>query len=308
MTGTNEYHSRVSLRSRLWTREARLAYMLLAPSLLFLFGFMLYPLLYVFLMSLHRTNNVGKLLNFTGLSNYAQVMRDRQFWIITGRTVMWTALGVGAKMVLGIVVALLLNVEFRGRRAARLLFMIPWASSIPISVLLWQWVYTPEFGLLDHTLVMTHLWMNPPTWLGKPVSAFISELWVDVWLGLPFMALVFLAGMQSIPEELYESAYLDGVNAFQKFFYITLPGIRHIVLIATLLSSLWTFNDFNVIYILTKGGPADTTEILVTAIYNNAFQYLHFSRAAVMAVVTFVILTIVSTVYARFYFSGEDSQ
>ena len=267
---------------------------------------MLYPLVYVFLMSVHKTNNIGWLLNFNGITNYVNVMSDSEFWKVTGRTVLWTILGVGVKMTLGMVIALLLNVEYKGRKVARLLFIAPWASSIPISVLLFQWVLTPEFGLLNHTLRMLHIWMNPPTWLGHPISAFISELWVDIWLGVPFMALVFLAGMQSISEDLYESAYLDGVNGVQKFFYITLPGLRVIILIATLLSSLWTFNDFNAIYILTQGGPAQSTEILVTSIYNNAFQYQHFSRAAVEAVVTFVILTIVSIIYARFYFKGDS--
>ncbi len=267
---------------------------------------MVYPLVYVFLMSVNKTNNVGRLLHYNGLTNYVQVMGDSQFWVVTGRTVLWTVAGVAVKMTLGMIIALLLNVEFRGKKVARLLFIVPWASSIPISVLLWQWVFTPEFGLLNHTLRMTHIWMNPPTWLGHTTSAFISELWVDIWAGIPFMALVFLSGMQSIPEDLYESAYLDGVNSVQKFFYITLPGIRLIVLIATLLSSLWTFNDFNAIYILTQGGPADTTQILVTSIYTNAFQYQHFDRAAVMAVVTFVILTVVSAIYARFYFKGDS--
>lgn len=269
---------------------------------------MVYPLVYVFLMSVHRTNNIGRLLSFNGLVNYAQVMSNPQFWIVTGRTVLWTVLGVGVKMSLGMIIALLLNVKYKGRKVARLLFIAPWASSIPISVLLWQWVFTPEFGLLNHTLIMTHIWTNPPTWLGKPISAFISELWVDIWLGVPFMALVFLAGMQSISEDLYESAYLDGVNGVQKFFFITLPGIRHIVLIATLLSSLWTFNDFNAVYILTQGGPAGATEILVTEIYNYAFQYQHFSKAAVMAIVTFIILTIASSIYARYYFKGEEER
>jgi multiple sugar transport system permease protein len=128
---------------------------------------------------------------------------------------------------------------------------------------------------------------------------------VDIWIGIPFMALVFLAGMQAISEDLYESAYLDGVNWWQKFLFITLPGIRHIVLIATLLSCLWTFNDFNTIYILTMGGPAGATDILITRIYQNAFKWLKFDRAAVMAFVTFIILTFLSIGYARVYFKQE---
>jgi ABC-type sugar transport system permease subunit len=114
--------------------------------------------------------------------------------------------------------------------------------------------------------------------------------------------------MQAISEDLYESAYLDGVNWFQKFFYITLPGIRHLVLIATLLSCLWTFNDFNTIYILTRGGPAGSTDILITSLYRNAFEYQKFSPASAMAVVTFFILTILSIVYARIYFRQERAQ
>jgi multiple sugar transport system permease protein len=155
-------------------------------------------------------------------------------------------------------------------------------------------------------LKISGIWLHPPIWLGYPISGFIAAIWVDIWIGVPFMALVFLAGMQSIPDDQYESAYLDGVNAWQKYIYITLPGIKRILQIATLLSALWTFNDFNAIYILTGGGPVGSTDILITAIYKNAFVYAHFDRAAVMAIITFVILTAISVVYARFYFKEES--
>jgi multiple sugar transport system permease protein len=187
-----------------------------------------------------------------------------------------------------------------------MLFIAPWASSVPISVLLWSWVYHPQFGLLNHTLKVTGIMNNPPVWLGYPISGFIAAIWVDIWIGIPFMALVFLAGMQAIPEDLYESADMDGVNAFQKFYYITLPGIKRILQISTLLSALWTFNDFNSIYILTAGGPVNMTDILITSIYKNAFVYARFDRAAVMAIITFIILTILSSIYARHYFREEN--
>jgi multiple sugar transport system permease protein len=189
-----------------------------------------------------------------------------------------------------------------------MLFIVPWASAVPISSILWRWVYHPEYGLLNATFKATGLWASPPTWLGMPLPAFTACIWVDIWIGIPFMALVFLAGMQAISEDLYESASLDGVNGLQKFFYITLPGIRHLVLIATLLSCLWTFNDFNTIYILTRGGPAGATDILITKLYKNAFEFLKFSPAAVMAVVTFFILTGLAIAYARIYFRQEQGQ
>jgi multiple sugar transport system permease protein len=197
-------------------------------------------------------------------------------------------------------------VKYRGRKIARMLFIIPWASSVPISALLWQWVYHPEFGLLNYTLKALHLVANPPAILGFPTSAFIGCLWVDIWVGIPFFALVFLAGMQAIPNELYESAHMDGAGAGRRYFSITIPGLRELILISTLLSAIWTFNDFNVIFILTRTGPANSTNILITSVYMNAFVDLRFDWAAVQAVVTFVILTLVSVVYARFYFKREN--
>ena len=295
----------LTLRQRLWNPEARLAYALLAPTALFLAFFMFYPIVYVFVMSFFRTNQLSQLTRFVGLGNYIDRLSDHEFWMAALRSVLWTASGVTVKFLAGMVIAVLLNVNYRGRKAARLLFIIPWASSVPISALLWEWVYHPEFGLLNHTLKMTGLWTHPPVWLGFPVPAFIASLWVDIWIGIPFFALVFLAGMQAIPKELYESAHMDGAGGWKSYFSITLPGLRELILISTMLSAIWTFNDFNVIFILTRAGPALSTNILITSVYMNAFIDLRFDYAAVQAVVTFVVLTVVSVIYAQFYFRRE---
>lgn len=297
----------LSLRRRFWNPEARLAYILIAPTILFLIAFMFYPIVYVFVMSLFRTNRLSDLTSFVGLANYAARFKDHEFWGVLLRSLSWTGIGVAVKFFAGMSIALLLNVKYRGRKLARMLFIIPWASSVPISALLWQWVYHPEFGLLNHSLKISGLWANPPVWLGRPTSAFIGCIWVDIWVGIPFFALVFLAGMQAVPLELYESAHMDGAGSVRRFFSITVPGLRDLILISTLLSAIWTFNDFNVIYILTRGGPASATDILITSVYMSAFVFLKFDQAAVMAVVTFVILTIVSVIYARFYFKRESS-
>ncbi len=295
----------LSLRKRFWNPEARLAYGLMAPMVIFLIAFMFYPIIYVFVMSFYRTNKLSDLVRFVGFGNFVDRLQDHEFWMAALRSLIWTGSGVGVKFLAGMIIAILLNVRYRGRKAARLAFIIPWASSVPISALLWQWVYHPEFGLLNYTLKVTGLWGNPPGWLGSPFSAFIACLWVDIWIGIPFFALVFLAGMQSIPHELYESAHMDGAGGSRSFFSITVPGLRDLILISTLLSAIWTFNDFNVIFILTRAGPANTTNILITSVYMNAFVDLRFDWAAVTSVVTFVILTIVSIIYARFYFRQE---
>lgn len=292
-------------KTSFWTTESKLAYFFLFPATAILIAFMFYPIAYVFIMAFFKTNRLGNLVEYVGTGNFEVLFKTKEFWEVTLRSIIWTALAVTAKTLAGLGIALLLNVDFKGRKLARTLVIIPWASSIPISAMLWQWTYNNDFGLLNYTLRVTGLWDNPPIWLAYPRSAFFANLYVDIWIGIPFMALVHLAGLQAIPQELYEAAEVDGVTGWQKFRYITLPLLKRIMLIATLLSTLWTFNDFNVIYILTKGGPAGSTDILITFIYKHTFEFLKFGTAASMAVITFLILLIVSLVYAHFYFKEE---
>jgi len=293
-------------KGHFWTTESKLAYVLLIPGTVFLILFMFYPIVYVFLMSFFKTNKFGKILQFCGNCNFRQIFLIKDFWAVLGRSFIWTGLAVLTKTLFGIIIALLLNVEYKGRRVYRTLLILPWASSVPISVMLWQWVYNADFGLLNYTLKLLHITQNPPYWLAYPIPAFFAAIWVDIWIGIPFMSLVFLAGLQAIPKDLYESAVVDGVNQWQKFRFITLPLLKNILVIATLLSILWTFNDFNTIYILTKGGPINTTDILITFIYKYSFNFLKFGPASAMAVITFFILLGVSIIYSRFYFKGEE--
>jgi multiple sugar transport system permease protein len=265
---------------------------------------MFYPIVYVILMSFFKVNKLGDLVSFSGLANFRFMFDRPEFWQIIVRSCVWTALAVAVKTGIGLVIALLLNVDFRGRKVARGLVIIPWASSVPISAMIWQWTYNNDFGLLNHTLRTLRIFGEPPIWLAEPRPAFFANLWVDIWCGIPFMALVFLAGLQAIPQELYEAAEVDGATPLAKFRFVTLPLLSNVLTVATLLSILWTFNDFNVIYVLTGGGPGTSTDILITYIYKYAFQYLRFGPAAAMAVITFVILLTVSILYARSYFKG----
>ncbi len=289
-----------------WNGETRLAFCFLFPALALLITFMLYPILYVFILSVYKTNRIGELVKFVGFSNFTYLFQYGEFTAAVVRTIVWTGLAVLAKTVLGMGIALLLKQEFFGRKLARILVILPWASSVPISVMIWKWTLNNDFGLLNHSLRSLGIWEQPPIWLAYPIPAFFSTLSVDVWLGIPFMTLVFLAGMQAIPKRLYEAALVEGADAWQRFRYVTLPCLKPVLLIATLLSVLWTFNDFNVIYILTRGGPAGKTEILITYIYRTAFEYLDFGAAGAIAVITFIILLTVSMIYAWYYFKTED--
>ncbi len=292
----------VLIRHRLRTSESTLAYIFILPSLLFLAAFMFYPILNVIVISFFQTNKLGKLIRFVGIKNFRVLFEDAAFDVVLLRSLLWTVLAVAVKTGLGLLIAAFLNRPFPGRKVARTLFLIPWASSAPISAILWRWVFHPQFGLLNYTLKVTGIWANPPVWLGGSVSAFAAVIWVDIWLGIPFMALVFLAGMQAVPTELYEVGDVEGAGAIRKFAFITMPGIRSVLLVATLLSTLWTFNDFNTIYVMTRGGPSGATHILITYLYERSFQWLNWSAGSVMAVITFVILSVVAWAYATLYF------
>ncbi len=303
---TDEKQLEPRKKGHFWTTESNLAYLFLLPATVYLLVFMVYPIINVIIMSFSQTNRLGQMVDFAGFTNYRDLFEEKDFWEVILRSLYWTALAVAVKTGFGMVLALLLNVKYKGRKIARTLIIIPWASSIPISAMLWTWVYHHEFGLLNYSLKALGIMKNPPVWLGMPGPAFFSVIWVDIWIGIPFMTLVFLAGMQSISQDLYEAAVVDGANAFKKYIYITLPGIRDVLLIATLLSTLWTFNDFNVIYIMTKGGPAGATQILITYIYEHTFEWMKWNYGAVMAVITFLILSIIAWIYARFYFRREN--
>ena len=167
---------------RLWNPEARLAYLLLAPALILLAIFMFYPIVYVFVMAFSKTNKLSQLTGFVGLANFLDSFEDREFWVIGGRSLCWTSSAVAVKILLGMIIALLLNVKYAGRKVARMLFIMPWASPVPISAILWRWVYHPEYGLLNYTLKATGLWANPPSGWATPCRpSSPASGWTSGW-------------------------------------------------------------------------------------------------------------------------------
>jgi multiple sugar transport system permease protein len=267
---------------------------------------MFFPIFKVIQSSFYVTDKLGGLRHFAGLENYVTLFKQDTFRMILFQSVYWTVLAVAIKTLFGLILASLLNTKYRGRRFARTLIIIPWASSAPISAILWIWVYHSEFGLLNHSLRALGITQNPPIWLGTAGLVFYSVIWVDIWLGIPFMTLVFLAGMQAVSVDLYEAANVEGANALQKYYHITVPGIRDVLLIATLLSTLWTFNDFNTIYVMTRGGPVNSTHIIITYLYMTTFERLRWGQGAVMAVITLIILSFCAWIYSRLYFRKGD--
>ncbi|MEU2366125.1 carbohydrate ABC transporter permease [Streptomyces noursei] len=244
-------------------------------------------------------NHIPATYHFTGLDNYRAVLTDGVFWGRLGWTVVWTVGCVGLTFLAGLALATLLNRQLRGRTAYRLALILPWAIPAFVSVFTWRMLYNEKNGILNKLLAGGGIdavpWLNDPTW------AKLSVIAVNVWLGVPFMLVALLGGLQSIPGELYEAAEMDGASAWQRFRHITVPGLRAVSGTVILLSTIWTFNMFPVIFLLTRGGPGDATEILVTYAYRLSFvdSPRNFSASATWGVVILALLALVAVGYRR---------
>ncbi|MFJ9419260.1 carbohydrate ABC transporter permease [Streptomyces sp. NPDC101227] len=244
-------------------------------------------------------NHIPATYKFTGLDNYKAVLSDEVFWDRLGWTVLWTVACVSLTFLIGLTLANMLNRTLRGRTFYRLALILPWAIPAFISVFTWRMLYNEKSGILNKLLsgggIDAIPWLNDPTW------AKLSVIAVNVWLGVPFMLVTLLGGLQSIPGELYEAAEMDGAGPWQRFRHITVPGLRAVSATVILLSTIWTFNMFPVIFLLTRGGPGDATEILVTYAYRLSFvdSPRNFSESAAWGVLILLLLSIVAVVYRR---------
>ncbi|MGX1762159.1 carbohydrate ABC transporter permease [Streptomyces lydicus] len=244
-------------------------------------------------------NHLPATYKFTGLDNYKAVLADGVFWDRLGWTVLWTVGCVSLTFLIGLALANMLNRTLRGRTFYRLALILPWAIPAFISVFTWRMLYNEKNGILNKLLAGGGIdavpWLNDPTW------AKLSVIAVNVWLGVPFMLVALLGGLQSIPGELYEAAEMDGAGAWQRFCHITVPGLRAVSSTVILLSTIWTFNMFPVIFLLTRGGPGDATEILVTYAYRLSFldSPRNFSESAAWGVLILLLLSVVAVVYRR---------
>lgn len=244
-------------------------------------------------------NHLPATYEFTGLENYATILSDGVFWERLGWTVTWTVACVGLTFLLGLTLANMLNRRVVGRSFYRIGMIVPWGIPAFVSVFAWKMLFNERNGLLNQILDGGGIDAVP--WLADPVWAKLSVIAVNVWLGVPFMIVAMLGALQSIPGELYEAAEMDGAGPWQRFLNITLPGVRSVSSTVVLLSTIWTFNMFPVIYLLTRGGPEDSTEILVTYAYRLSFvnSPRDFATSAAWGVLILVLLSLFTLVYKR---------
>ncbi|WP_424100312.1 carbohydrate ABC transporter permease [Moorena producens] len=272
-------------------QEQRTGWLLVTPALLLLLLVYGYPILRSFWLSLF-TNNLGTQLQpvFSGLNNYGRMMGDGRFWHSLWNTVIFTSVSVALELVLGIAIALILNQTFKGRGIVRTIAILPWALPTALIGLVWAWMFNDQFGVWNDILLRLGIIQDGINWLGYPTTAMMAVIAADVWKTTPFISILLLAGLQSIPQDLYEAYALDGATPWQSFKHITLPLLTPQILISLLFRFAQAFGVFDLIKVMTGGGPGGATEVVSLYIYTTVMDYLDFGYGAALVVVTFLIL------------------
>ncbi len=271
------------------------AFLLILPALLFIGVIVAWPLVETVRLSFTNANLGGE--EYVGFENYIDLWESRRFKNYVQLTFFWMFISVLAKIVLGLVGATLLNAAVPGRALFRMLIMPPWVIPIAIGCIGWLWLYNGTFGLLSGMGQRIGIFDGPFAFLAGKTSAFYSAVVTDVWIGTPMVTLFFLAAMQGVNKDLYEAAWVDGAGRWYRFRRITIPQIMPVIVSMSLLSAIWTFNSFDIIFILTQGGPRGATTTLIIDTYKTAIGNFKFGEGAARAVVIVVLLAIFSAVY-----------
>lgn len=285
--------------------DYRLGFLFVLPIVVLVLALVAYPFCYAVYLSLTR-KYVGMPPVFVGLENYVRLTFDGFFRRAVANSFIFTGASVAVKLVLGMVMALVLMSRIRWRGFWTGVLLIPWVAPTVVSALNFLWIYDYSLGVLNYLLVRVfRILPHGVGWLSEPGTAMASVIAVNVWRGFPFFGISFLAGMKAVPMELYEAAAVDGATAVQRFRHVTLPGIRNIAIIVVLLSTIWTFNDFAIIYILTKGGPGGATQVLPVLTYEIAFGAQRLGEAIAVALYLLPALAFVIVVLARYMRRGR---
>lgn len=284
-------------RNPLERRYALLGVLLIAPTVLILCAVIVYPLIsaiYLSLFSIYTPTLKG---SWVGLGNYAQVFGSSGFWSALGTTVTWTVGTLFLQIVFGVAMALLLNQNILFRSLARSLVLFPYFVSTVVAVLIWRWLFNDLYGILSHLLIQFGVIDMPVDWLGKMPNAMASVIFVGAWKFFPFVVIAVLARLQTIPEQLYEAATIDGAGVFGRFFDVTLPQLKEVLTIVILLRTIWDFKEFDLIYLLTGGGPVNNTRTLPLIVYQQAFGLNQMGIAATYAVAMMLVMLAFMLIY-----------
>lgn len=276
-----------------------LAAMFSAPTLLVILATIVFPLGYAVYLSLHRYNLKYPVRPFVGLGNYLRLLQGGEFWSSLATTFIFSLSAVASIIVIGIFIALLLDQEFPGRGVLRALLLVPWAVPPVVNGLLWKWLLDPGYGVVNGLLKQLHLIDSYRSWLTSMPSAMIWVVASYTWTHVPLAALLMLAGLQTIPGELYEAATVDGASPWQRLTRITLPLVRPTMMVVLIFETIFALKVFDIIYVLTGGGPGNATTVLGWEIYSKTFRQLDFGNGSALA----ILLGLITLGLAAGYFA-----
>lgn len=285
--------------STLAKTESRDAWIMMAPAIILLLVIAVYPVLRTFWPSLHEMvlTNPGSGYPFIGLDNYIDIFKDERALNSILFTLKFTVTTVFFELIIGFAAALVMNKAFKGRGLVRAAILIPWAIPTSVSAMMWKFIYNDQYGLFNDILYKLGIIDSYQAWLSTAEGSFMALVITDVWKTAPYMALLILAGLQIIPEELYEAAKIDGANIFQRFRYVTIPNVKGTVLVALLFRTLDAFRVYDLVSVMTGG--ANQTESISLYAYNNLMSFLDFGYGSALAVLVFVIVFIISLIYMK---------
>jgi len=281
--------------------EHRTPYLLLLPSVAYLLSFTIYPILNVFYLSVTDLHLVKSLVpHFIGFGNYRDLIwNDPDFRRILGNTFIWTFGSTTLQFVLGLTTSLILNARLPWRGFWRGVMLVPWVTPIIVVGIIWRWIYDGSYGLLNYYLTVVGLLNRYVVWLGEDAMVWPALLLASLWKGYPYMCLMLLAGLQTIPEEIYEAADVDGASGFWRIWYITLPLLRPVATIVTLVALVLTWNNFQMIWVLTEGGPAYATSVLATYVFTKGFVFFQLGSGSAVAALSILVVLVLCVIYGR---------
>jgi multiple sugar transport system permease protein len=275
------------------------ALLFLSPTLIVVSIFVVFPIVFSFILSFHEWNMFSGERAFVGVQNYATMLGDAEFWMVFKHTIVYTVGTVPVNMALALAVAFVLNKKIAGRKVLRTAFFTPVIISSVAAAVIWRWVFDPNLGLLNHVLAVVGL----PTvnWLNDPTAAMVALIIVGVWKTFGVNMVLFAAGLAGIPQHYYEAAEIDGAGQWQKFWRITVPLLSPTTLFILVLSVIGSFQGFDLVYVLTFGGPLNTTKVLVFYLYEHAFKFFNMGYASAVAYLLFAVLFVLTMAQIRFF-------
>jgi multiple sugar transport system permease protein len=297
--------NRRGLPARVW--KERSAYVFLLPGILIFSVFTLAALIFAVYLTFHRWSIIEPDKPFVGLTNYRDMIHDKQFTESVLNTVYFSGASVPLSMAIGLLLALLVNLPLKLRGMFRTAFYLPVVTPFVVSAILWKWLYNGDYGLFNYYLLKAHIIDGPLLWLSDKNLAMPAVILMSVWAGTGFSMVVYLAGLQAIPSELYESARLDGANAWQRLRYITIPMLRPTTLFLLVMGVISSLQVFTQIFVMTNGGPVNRTTTMVYYMYLWAFKYFDMGYASTLAFALFLLLLVFTAFQLRFTRQGFNA-